>query len=131
MTILDEVLTPTYLAGLHILKASEQAPNINMLVYGQYGVGKTLLAGSADEVPELRKVLMLDIEGGKLTLRHTYPNVEVVRIADWNKLADVYDELRAGLHTQYNTVIIDSLTEAQVFNLDKILLAEVLAAQEI
>jgi hypothetical protein len=122
MSVLDQTLRPGHLAGLTIQKAGEQAPHINMLIYGQYGVGKTLLAGSADEVPELRKVLVLDIEGGALTLRHTFPNVDTVRITNWDDLANIYNELRSGLQRDYNTIVVDSLTEAQSFNMDAIMM---------
>lgn len=123
-TILDAPLTPTHLGGLRIVAAGNQEPNINMLIFGPYGIGKTLLAGSADEVPEMRKVLHIDIEGGTFTLRHTFPNVDTVRVTDWEELSKVYAELRAGVHKQYRTIIIDSLTEAQAFNMDKILIVE-------
>lgn len=124
MTVLDERLTPTSLGGLKIVSAGNQEPNINMLIFGPYGIGKTLLAGSSDAVPEMRKVLHIDIEGGTLTLRHTFPNVETVRVTDWPQLNSVYNELRAGLHKEFRTIIVDSLTEAQAFNLDKILITE-------
>lgn len=121
MSILEERLTPTSLGGLPIRKARDANPHINGLIYGEYGSGKTLLAATADDVPEMRKVLCLDIEGGTFTLKHPYPNVEVVRITNWNQMADIYNELRAGLHTDYNTCIIDSLTEAQYFNMSEVM----------
>lgn len=91
-----------------------------MLVYGDVGVGKTRLAGSADAVPELRPVLCIDAEGGTFTLRDPYPNVDVVRVTNWMQLQKVFDELHAGLH-DYRTIIIDSLTELQMMNMDTIL----------
>jgi hypothetical protein len=131
MTILeDEVLMPGQLGGLNVTKAIEANPHLNVLIYGEYGAGKTLLAGSADEVPEMRKVLFLDIEGGTFTLKHKYPNTEVVRITNWNQMADIYKELRAGLHIEYNTIVIDSLSEAQVFNMDEIMRQLVLLKPE-
>jgi len=72
----------------------------------------TTLAGSADEVPEMRKVLIIDIEGGTLSIRKKFPNVEVVRVKNWSDLSLVYDELYAGLH-DFSTIVIDSLTECQ------------------
>jgi hypothetical protein len=121
VSILDETLTPTSIGGLPIRKAGSDNPKLNMLIYGNYGAGKTLLAGTADAVPEMRKVLFLDIEGGTFTLKHKFPNTDVLRITNWNQMADIYDELRAGLHSEYNTIVIDSLTEAQVFNLDEVM----------
>ena len=121
MSVLDQTLTPRTLGGLQIRPASAANPHLNMLIYGSYGAGKTLLAGSATEVPEMRKVLALDIEGGTFTLKHTYPDVDVVRIGNWNEMAGIYKELKAGLAKEYNTCLVDSLTEAQYFNMAEIM----------
>ena len=115
MTSLD-IITPRNLAGLRIVKAAERAPFINMLVYGNSGMGKTRLGGSADAVPSMRKVLIVDVEGGTLTLTHSHPNVDIVRVETWKEMQAVYDELYAG-NTGYNTVVLDSLTEIQKFNM--------------
>lgn len=56
-----EVLTPTQFAGLKLSKPKLQLPHINVLIYGRPSVGKTTLAGSADTVPEMRKVLLVEI----------------------------------------------------------------------
>lgn len=123
MSVLDgtSILTPSTIGKLTIRKAGQETPKINMLVYGPAGVGKTLLCGSADDVPEMRKVLFLDIEGGTFTLQHKFPNTDILRITNWNQLADVYAELKAGLHSEYNTIVVDSLTEAQIFNMAEIM----------
>ena len=83
-----------------------------MLVYGRSSVGKTTLVGSADAVPEMRKVLFIDVEAGTLSLRKTNYEVDVVRINDWNQLDDLFGALYSGDH-EYQTVILDSLTEIQ------------------
>jgi AAA domain len=108
------------IAGLPIQKVTDNPPFFNMLVYGESGVGKTTLAGSADEVPEMRKVLFIDIEGGTLSIRKKFPDVEVVRVRNWPELQTVYDELYAGLH-DYSTIVIDSLTEAQKMSMDTVM----------
>ena len=108
------------IAGLPINKVTEHPPFFNMLVYGESGVGKTTLAGSADEVAEMRKVLIIDIEGGTLSIRKKFPNVEVVRVKNWPDLQLVYDELYAGLH-DFSTIIIDSLTECQKMSMDAVM----------
>lgn len=118
----DLVITPTApkIAGLPVYKAHERARYRNMLVYGDSGIGKTQLLGSADEVPELRKVLLVDAEGGSMTLEHSYPNVDIVRVKSWKQTVDVVDFLE---HTQhdYCTVCFDSLTELQKYNMYAIL----------
>jgi phage nucleotide-binding protein len=117
-----ETLTPKYIAGLPIVKATSRTPYMNILIYGDSGVGKTRLAGSADAVPSMRKVLLVDVEGGSLTLEHTYPDIDLVRVKTWDQVQGVYDSLYAGGHG-YNTVILDSLTEIQKFNMDQVMLA--------
>lgn len=118
--VMTDVLRPGNVGGLRVVKAAQQAPNINMLIYGDPGVGKTRLAGSADQVPELRPVLFVDVEGGTLTLRDLFPEVDVVRVTNWNELQVIYDELHAGIHS-YRTVVIDSLTELQTFNMEQLI----------
>lgn len=109
------------IAGLPITKVADQPPHFNLLIYGESGVGKTTLAGSSDNVPEMRKVLFIDIEGGMLSLKDFYPNVESVRVKSWPDMQRVYEELYAGSHG-FNTVVIDSLTEAQKMSMDKIMI---------
>lgn len=107
-----QVLTPTSFAGLSIVKPAKVVPTITMLVYGRSGVGKTTLAGSADAVPEMRKVLYIDVEAGTLSLRKTRYDVDVVQITDYRQLSELYASLYAGNH-DYQTVVIDSLSEVQ------------------
>lgn len=120
MTTDLEVLSPRNLGGLRIIKAQERPPYMNILLYGDPGVGKTRLAGTADSVPEMRKVLFVDLEGGTLTLTHSNPNVDIVRVTTWKEMQAVYDELYAGNH-DYSTVVLDSLTEIQKFNMYQIM----------
>jgi hypothetical protein len=108
-------LTPRTVGGL-IPKAVGEVKRerrINMLLYGEPGAGKTHLAGSSSEVPEFRKVLHLDVEGGSMTLDRKFPLVETVRIADWEDLYNIYQDLLHNGDGYYNTVILDNLTEAQ------------------
>lgn len=111
-----EVLTPNSFAGLTVGKAQIQTPNISLLIYGRSSVGKTTLAGSADAVPEMRKVLVIDAESGTLALRKTNYNVDVIKITSWEQIKEIYAALYAGGHG-YNTVILDSLTEIQELNM--------------
>lgn len=108
------------IANLPVTKVSEQSPYFNMLIYGESGSGKTTMAGSSDEIPEMRRVLFIDVEGGTLSLRHAYPNVETVRVRSWNEMQEVYNELYLGNH-EYTTIVVDSLTETQKLSMDKIM----------
>jgi phage nucleotide-binding protein len=117
---MSEVITPRYLAGLPVLKAAQAVKTVNILIYGKSGVGKTMLMGSADAVPWMRKMLVIDVEGGAMSLSHSYPNVDIVRVTDWDDVQEIYDFLYAGNH-DYATVGIDSLTEMQKLNMSQVL----------
>lgn len=95
-----------------------------MLFYGDSGTGKTTLAGSADKVPAMRPVLFVDIEGGTESLRHSYPEVDTVRVTTWKEMQNLYNVLYEG-GTGYKTVVLDSLTEIQKFNMYTIMEAVV------
>lgn len=113
-------LTKRNIGGLEVAPVQERSSWYNMLIYGDSGTGKTTLAGSADAVPAMRPVLVVDIEGGTESLKHSYPNVEVVRVKSWKEMQVVYDALYDGDH-DYKTVILDSLTEIQKFNMNDIM----------
>lgn len=108
------------IADLPIHRVNQAEPKINMLVYGESGIGKTRLAGSADAVPALRRILLIDVEGGTLSLRDTYPDVETVRVKSWAAMQDVYDALYSGQH-DFTTLVVDSLTEVQKMSMDGIM----------
>lgn len=113
---MTETLTPKSIAGLTVSPVQERSQYLNILCYADSGTGKTVFAGSADAVPSLRPVLFIDIEGGTESLRHTYPDVEVIRVSTWKQMQEVYNELHQGKHG-YKTVVLDSLTEIQKFSM--------------
>jgi hypothetical protein len=91
-----------------------------MLVYGRAGVGKTVLAGTASLVPEMCPVLFVDVEGGTMSVAARNMDVDVVRVQGWDDMQVVYDELYKG-NVQYQTVVLDSLTEIQKFSMLEIM----------
>lgn len=115
-----ETLTERNLGGLQVSPVQDALTYINSLWYGAPGAGKTVLAGSADAVPDMRPVLLIDVEGGTLSLRNTYPHVDVVRVQTWDDMQRVYDALYNGQH-DYRTVVLDSLTEIQKFSMYNIM----------
>lgn len=114
------IITPRSFAGLAIEQPQQKTRHFNMLVYGRSSVGKTTLVASADAVPEMRRVLFVDAEGGTLSLTKTPYEVDELRIKEWDDVAKVYEELAAGNH-DYQTVIFDSLTELQDMNMKQLM----------
>ncbi|MCA1800024.1 MAG: ATP-binding protein [Actinobacteria bacterium] len=108
------------IAGFPIVSVGKMEKFVNILIYGEPGTGKTVLSGSASDVEAMAPVLLLDIEGGTMSLADTYPNVDVIRIIHWGDLQKVYNKLYSGDHG-YKTVIMDSLTEAQKLSMDDIM----------
>jgi len=69
------------------------------LVYGDFGVGKTWLWGTAAAVPEMRDVLMISAEAGELTLNDPdnkvpFHLIDPVRVGDYKTVARIYDFLK-------------------------------------
>lgn len=104
------VLTERSFAGLTLSSVKEAPPWMNIFLYGDPGAGKTVLAGSADEVPEMHPVLFVDVEGGSFSLRSFYPGVELVRVTSLQELVEVYKTLALMEHG-YKTVVLDSISE--------------------
>lgn len=117
-----EVLTPTSLGGLQIANVQQQMDYFNLLIYGDPGVGKTVLAGSADAVEAMSPVLFLDMEGGTMSLRKKYPGVKTIRVEKFADLIRVWDQLKNTKHN-FKTVVVDSLTEAQKLGMYQIMAA--------
>lgn len=125
MTNVD-VLTKQTLGGLTVRPVEDSIDYINLLVYGDPGVGKTVLAASASLVPEMSPVLFIDVEGGMLSAASMGFEVDVVRVQTWRDMQKVYDALYDE-ETEYRTVVLDSLTEIQKFSMLNIM-KEVMAA---
>lgn len=127
----DVIPSPSTLAGIPMAPVRATRSNMNILIYGKPGVGKTFLASTADHVPEMRPVLYLNIEGGDMTLRHSAP--EIRKIPDegsltWPQFEQVYDVLARQCYNgvqpgeyQPRTVIIDTGTELQKMNMNFIM----------
>jgi len=111
---------PRDIAGFPIVSVGTMEKYVNILIYGEPGVGKTVLAGSAAAVDAMAPVLLLDIEGGTMSLADTYANVDVIRVLHWRDLQKIYDKLLSGDH-EYKTIILDSLTEAQKLSMGDIM----------
>lgn len=94
----------------NIFRVDESAQYLKMFVYGASGVGKTHLAATAQDCPELRDVLYVDAEAGGQTLRTMAKgNLDIVSIQNWNQLVRVYEFLQ-----QYCKLKESQVSEAQL-----------------
>lgn len=112
------------IGGLPVVSPRDYRRPLNLLVYGEPGAGKTVLAASADDIPEFRKVLILDVEGGTMSIDRRFPNVSVVRLTDFTKMNDIYDELWRSKTHGYGCVVLDSLSEMQKLSMASIMYGE-------
>jgi hypothetical protein len=89
-----------------IIPVSEATPYVRALFYGRNGKGKTRLAASGP------KTLIIDVnEEGTKSVRN-YKDAYVYFVKKFEQLDWVYWYLKEGKH-EYETVVIDTLTQAQ------------------
>ena len=72
---------------------------LKLLIYGKHGTGKTSLAGSSVDVKEMRDILYLDVEAGKMSLtdseRIKHPEkIDIIRIESFEQIAPIHKFLK-------------------------------------
>lgn len=138
----DGVVQPIKAPSFKIETYQTKATYLKLLVYGDYGVGKTYLAGTACEVEEMHDVLMINAEAGDLTLS-VFEGLDIITCNTYKQIARVQEflkhhcaardaddtkrlcELEARFRQcdiseikkprKYVTVIADSLTEIEEY----------------
>lgn len=99
---------------LQVKSPDEVVDWLNFLVYGDAGVGKTYLGGTAIDDPVTSPLLVFDIEGGLTTLRKR-KSIDVVPIRTMKELENRYNDLYKSIDSNgklyYKSIMIDSLTE--------------------
>lgn len=88
---------------------SATKPSLNMLCYGQPGVGKTSFGASG-----MGKTILIDAESGSNLLALREINVDIVSLKSWDEMKEVYAWVK---EKGYETVVLDPLGEL----LDKLL----------
>lgn len=136
-------------APFQIRSTAREERYIKMLIYGPFGAGKTYLAASAKDVPEMRDVLMINVDAGDKTLSKPDDAIDEITVTDLTTIQRVVEYLR--LHVKYrdskspeakkkllemellyrgevgtepklyNTVIIDSLSEVHRLTMNQLL----------
>lgn len=97
--------------GVEFTKPKLLLNQASIVLYGMPGCGKTTLAATAVDVPELRDVLILDFENSTAAVAKKYgehPNLDVVQLRDWSTSVRVLNKVLAGGH-QYKTVVLDPI----------------------
>jgi len=99
-------------------KASEEVQRPCILIFGDSGIGKTTLACSTSEVPEMSPVLYLNLEDGALSIKELYPDITIINIETLRQLQSVFDDLYRKDGAGFKTVIVDNATEEQKIGLE-------------
>lgn len=142
------VLTPVTSPAFKIEALEVFETYLKILVYGKYGIGKTHLAGTASMVPQMQDIIIIDAEGGTLTLSEM-SGIDVIRVKNLKQVGRIYEflklhcelreqgnkdrmiEIEAILRDvdkktikepkQYRTVIVDSFTEVETYSMYQLL----------
>ena len=98
---------------------------MNILIYGDPGSGKTHLAGTAQDVPDMADVHVFNIDGGIMTLASRGD----IHATDIHSVDDLEQELFKIVngdekYATTKTVVIDNITELQTLALESITTAE-------
>ncbi len=119
-TAIAEVLTIKDLLGAQ--SPMESVPFLNDLTYGDPGAGKTFLLGTCAYSDEFSPMILLDIEGGTMTLRHLPPGkVDVVQVRSMDQVVAVCNRLQLQNKGYYKSVGLDSLTELQKLDMNTVM----------
>jgi len=97
-----------------IRKPSDRLGSLSCLFFGNLGTGKTWLAATASQFPEIfGRVLLLAVDPGDLTLVGALEdNLDVADIQEFEDFNSIYEYLSDPDTNEYGTVIIDGLTDA-------------------
>jgi phage nucleotide-binding protein len=98
---------------------------MNILIYGDPGSGKTHLAGTAQDVPEMADVHVFNIDGGIMTLA-SRGDIHATDIHSVSELEEELFKISNGdpKYANTKTVVIDNITELQTLALESITTAE-------
>jgi hypothetical protein len=84
--------------GMFTISNASRQRYLKMLIYGDFGVGKTTLVTGAQDIAEMADVLIIDAESGTMVIDNR-DDIDVVTISTYQQFARVYDYLR--IHCKY------------------------------
>lgn len=105
-----------------LLEAQSPAESIswiNELDYGDPGAGKTYKLGTGPD--EFYPMLLIDVEGGTMTLRNTTKKIDVIQARSMKHIKEVHDTLKLENDGYYKSVGLDSLTEMQKLDMQTVM----------
>lgn len=104
-----------------LLTVRDVVNNMKILLYGPQGVGKTSLAATAQDHPDMKDVLFLDCEGGLLSVV-SRGDIYYERIRTTEQLEEIFWKVANGdpEYRQFRTYVIDSATELQAVNIEEV-----------
>lgn len=96
---------------------SAKQTSIKGLLYGESGIGKTFLSATAP-----RPLVLLTEVNGQASIMHSNPDADLIHIESAAMLGQVLKDIdeNAENWSDYDTIVIDSLTEVQRLIKDKI-----------
>lgn len=89
-----------------VISLHEYDESINMLIYGDSGVGKTVFGGTAENA------LMLGLESGLISAKRQGSKAKAWPVETWQDVEDCFLFLRDTNHN-FKWLIVDSLTDMQ------------------
>lgn len=135
-------ITPSKTPPFQLQTTKSSHRYLKLLIYGNYGSGKTTLAASSTELPHMQDVFLINAEAGDLAIDQM-DHVDAVTVKDYRMLSVLKDFLVAHCQArdagdmdklceldakvrpeplpkdipvrQYRTVIIDSLSEVETY----------------
>jgi len=102
---------------------SDILKNLNVLAYGEPDSGKTYLAGTMQDHPDLHPVLHLGFEQGLLAVayRKNYEAKEIRTIAELEKTVEILQDDCRSAKPYYKGLIVDNATELQSLDIDTVM----------
>lgn len=95
-----------------VVSLDHQPKIFKVLIYGEFGAGKTYLSGTSSECKPMGPVLFGNVEGGELTIRANSNMKQTERIESFSEAEKLVNAVHDGVKefSPYKTLIIDSLT---------------------